>query len=166
MVFWCSFQTEELDEWWCMSHAWDFSVMLEILQWPFDMRSHHAGQTRLLIRQATSDFFMFSSKWLESWICCFRKGMLGMLKFVNVGMLNLDLQTTLITRWNRMKPWKKMQVYHESIIWIYESWYVCSRSAKDFYLREKEAQVVGKTFINQAKQDSLDQLTFFAFNLL
>ena len=24
-----------------MSHAWDFSVMLEILQWPFDTRSHH-----------------------------------------------------------------------------------------------------------------------------
>ena len=39
------------------------------------------------------------------------------------------------------------------------NWYVCSRLAKDFYLRDKEAQVVGNTCI-KAKQDSLDQLTF------
>ena len=56
-----------------------------------------------------------------------------------------------------MNQWKKMKAYHESI----KSWYVCSRSAKDFYLREKEAQVVGKTFINQAKQDSLDKSVDF-----
>ena len=112
---WCSFQTEELDEWWCMSRAWDFSVMLEILQWPFDIRSHHAGQTRLLIRQATPDCFMFLSKWLESWICCFRKGMLRMLEFwISTCRQRWNQDET---EWNNERRWGISWIYNMNL-WI------------------------------------------------
>ena len=74
--------------------------------------------------------------------------------------LESRLADNVETKMKQNETMKEDEVYHESIIWIYESWYVCSRLAKDFYLRDKEAQVVGNTCINQAKQDSLDQLTF------
>lgn len=49
---------------------------------------------------------------------------------------------------------------------LYESRYVCSRLAEDFHRREKEAQVDGNAFTNQAKQETLDRVDFFGSFIL